>query len=156
MKQNVVMKDFLEQNPDGKLTKGVKRGIGWSLTSVVKAEGFRKEKVETSQNPLWDFERFLLPDETYERLGCVEGASNMARVVGDTWHQEGLRRAEDVPREIGCPCVFDRHLWNGDPTRVLSGSLSAAGVQRQADGRRSDREARRRDAKRLSRSVRCA
>ena len=58
VKQNMVMKELLEKYPDGKITKGCKRGVGFALASVIKAEGFRKEEVETSQNQMWDFELF--------------------------------------------------------------------------------------------------
>ena len=49
MKHNLVMHEFLERYPDGKIGKGLKRGVGFSLTSVIKTEGFRKEEVELRQ-----------------------------------------------------------------------------------------------------------
>ena len=45
MTHNLVINEFLEKNSDGKIGKGLKRGVGFSLTSVIKTEGFLKEEV---------------------------------------------------------------------------------------------------------------
>jgi hypothetical protein len=57
-KQNVVFNAFLEQNPDGQLTKGKPRGKGFRLASVVHSTGFRIEKANVQDDRMWDLELF--------------------------------------------------------------------------------------------------